>query len=65
MNKTKVRTLILSIDNALRELAKETDTEHISAFIINGRTSIDDYTDIEKPKFYYFNNGKEKVLNYE
>lgn len=65
MNKTKVRTLILSLDKTLRELAKETDTAHISAFIIDNKVSIDDYADIDNPKFNYYNNGTGGVLNYE
>lgn len=54
MNNARIDLLLERIDEALVELAKITNSDHISAFIINGSVSIDDNTDINDPKFNYF-----------
>lgn len=55
MDKAKVTKLLKSIDKAVRALAKETEATHISIYAMDNTVSITDYTDIEKPKFDYFN----------
>lgn len=55
MDKAKVTKLLKSIDKAVRALAKETEAEHISIYALGGTVRIDDYTDIDKPKFDYYN----------
>lgn len=51
MNNERVATLIDLIEENFRELSQLTGVDHISAFILRGNFYIDDYTNIEKPKF--------------
>ena len=51
MDNERVNELIDGIEANFRELAKITGADHISAFIISGRFSIDDLTNIHEPKF--------------
>ena len=57
-DKEKVTKLLKSIDKALRALAKETEAEHISCYMLNDNVSINDYTNTKKPKFNYYHNKK-------
>ena len=63
MNKTKVETLIKRIDKAFRELAKETGAKHISAYLIDDATSVEDYTNLSNPKFQFYKNDIVEDLN--
>lgn len=62
MDKSRETELLSIIDEALVELSEISGATHISAYIINGSVSIEDYTELKKPKFSYYrgraNNGK-------
>ena len=57
----KVKGIIDRIESGIRELAEETEVNHISAFILNGRFYIMDFDNKEKPKFDVEGKVKTKV----
>lgn len=66
MDKAKVGILVKRIAKALSELEAAADTNHISVYIIGGAVSIEDFTDIDNPKFsYYKNDITEELKIYE
>lgn len=55
----KVKFLCEIIDKSFRELAKEIESKHISAFIIDGAVYIADIEDIDNKKLEYYRGGKQ------
>ena len=49
-----IKRLIESIEKAFIELKEKTGATHISAFMINGSICINDYTDLNNPKFDHY-----------
>lgn len=54
MDNKKALKLIDSIEASFRELSKVTGADHISAFLLNGKFNMEDYTDLENQKFSIF-----------
>jgi hypothetical protein len=60
MSNERVATVIDLIEANFRELAELTGVDHISAFLIRGNFSLDDYTNMRAPKFKEFREGGKK-----
>ena len=64
MDKRKVESLVKCIDDALVELAKATDGNHISAFICNNSVLVFDHTE-GKQKFNYYRSVEDEQGDFE
>lgn len=51
----QAKKIIKRIEKGFIQLAKETGSTYISAYLIDNAVSITDYTDLENKKFDYFN----------
>lgn len=56
----KVKFLCEIIDKSFRELAKEIESKHISAYIIDGAVDITDIEDIYNKKLEYYRREKDE-----
>lgn len=57
MEKTIVKKIIENLEADLKKLSKVTGVKHLNCILINGTVMIDDFSDLDFPKFKYYHRG--------